>query len=344
MRKIKISQYVYLDFVRILALFCIILMHTGIEGTPNRSVVTNAVIALTRVGVPLFFMVSGALLLGREESFKQLLTHRFLRFCVVIVLLQAVQYLYMFRDDLSKVYLQYYCQILYSGEFAAHTWYLYSYLAFILMLPLLRKLVKGMEKKDYLYAIAIYLVYRLIYSARYVLWEGQYSLNPDFRVSFFLALDAVFYPLLGYFLHSVIKTEDVRGAKPALLAAAGAAAIALTLVMRSISLRVCGQDGFDLYMFAAVPAAALFLLLRLLFEKRPPREGLSRCICFTSRMSFGTYLLHNMYLELTGGMKEAVSAALNYPVACVIQVAIVILIGTAVSFVLKQIPGIRRLL
>ena len=37
------------------------------------------------LAVPLFFMTSGALLLGREETYGQLLKHRVLRFAEVLL-------------------------------------------------------------------------------------------------------------------------------------------------------------------------------------------------------------------------------------------------------------------
>jgi surface polysaccharide O-acyltransferase-like enzyme len=39
-----------------------------------------------KMGVPLFFMASGALLLGKEESIKKVIKSRFLRYLTVLII------------------------------------------------------------------------------------------------------------------------------------------------------------------------------------------------------------------------------------------------------------------
>ena len=63
----------YLDFLRCFAIFSVLLLHTlvpvvtntGVYGAPSWKLCV-ALDALTRVGVPLFFMLSGYLMLSRE--------------------------------------------------------------------------------------------------------------------------------------------------------------------------------------------------------------------------------------------------------------------------------------
>lgn len=65
----------YLDFLRCFAIFSVLLLHTlvpvvtntGVCGAPSWKLCV-ALDALTRVGVPLFFMLSGYLMLSREGT------------------------------------------------------------------------------------------------------------------------------------------------------------------------------------------------------------------------------------------------------------------------------------
>ncbi len=339
----------YLDYVRAAALLCVILMHTDMDhlvpATGIGVALHQAVVVLLRIAIPCFFMASGALLLDREESFEKLLRHRVLRFVIVILLIQAVQYLYMFRSAPWKVYLQYYLQIVYSDQFAAHIWYLYSYLAFLLMLPLLRKLAAGMDEKHFRYAFIVYFVYMAAASFGDVVWGGAFVLNPEFSVSFFLAQNAVIYPLLGYYLHNRVQVgegENARGA--ALLSWLGLLALAASVGMRILSKHVTGSWQFDPYSYIALPSAAFFLGTRRLCEKHVPGQKLGALFGFISRMSFGTYLLHNIYLDLFQGFKDAAAAVTGGFLACLLHGIAALVLGTAVSFVLKQIPGLKKLI
>lgn len=344
------NRSVYLDIVRVTALFCVILMHTGMEvltpGTGIGTALLQAVIVVIRIGIPLFFMASGALLLGREETFSSLFKHRILRFALVILLIQALQYWYMFRLEPWKIYLQYYLQTVYSGEFAAHTWYLYSYLAFLFMLPLLRRLVAGMERRHFHYLFIIYLVYMFIGSLGDVIWGGAFPLNAEFSVSFFLAREAVIYPLLGYYLHNkvVIREREKTRAFAVACWGAGAAALALSVVMRMLSRRVTGSWQFDPYHYISIPAAAFFFGTRIACEKHVPGRRFSVLLATLSETSFATYLLHNIWLDLFQPLKGAAASAVGAFTACLLQGLAALVLGTCISCVLKKIPGLKKLL
>ena len=344
------QRVVYLDYVRAAALFCVIMMHTGFDdlspATGFGTWLHQCFVILLRIAIPCFFMASGALLLGREEDFGTLLRHRFLRFVLVILLIQAIQYVYMFRHEPWKMYLQYYFQIVYSGQFAAHTWYLYSYLAFLLMLPLLRRLVKGLDGRHYVYLFSVYLAYKAAASLGDLIWGGEFLLNPEFSVSFVLARDAVIYPLLGYALHHVLAVgARERSRRFALLLwGAGLAALAVSALLRMLSRRVSGSFQFDPYTFIAIPTAAFFFGMRVLCVRRAPGRRIAALFSLLSQTSFATYLFHNMYLELFAGLKTAAAAVTGPYLACAAQGLAALILGTAVSFVLKQIPGLKKLL
>ena len=344
------NRSVYLDIVRVTALFCVIMMHTGMEaltpGTVMGTALLQAVIVVIRVGIPLFFMASGALLLGREETFSSLFKHRILRFALVILLIQALQYWYMFRLEPWKIYLQYYLQTVYSGEFAAHTWYLYSYLAFLFMLPLLRRLVAGMERRHFYYLFVIYLLYMFASSLGDVIWGGAFPLNAEFSVSFFLAREAVVYPLLGYYLHNLAEIGERERTRGFAIACwgAGVAALALSVGMRMLSRRVTGSWQFDPYHYISIPAAAVFFGSRVACERHAPGRRFAALLATLSKTSFATYLLHNIWLDLFLPLKGAAASAVGPFTACLVHGLAALLFGTCVSFVLKKIPGLNKLL
>ena len=89
------------ELMRILAIFLVVFNHTENRGfflyqAPGCSAV-NAILSLLlatvcKIAVPLFFMISGGLLLHRQETLKDLLCRRIVRMALVLVLFSGILY------------------------------------------------------------------------------------------------------------------------------------------------------------------------------------------------------------------------------------------------------------
>ena len=79
--KISPNRILYLDEVRSLAIILVVLGHLIRIFSHDFASwqICSAVFSLTRIGVPLFFTVSGALLLTRKHDIRQFLEKRFKR-------------------------------------------------------------------------------------------------------------------------------------------------------------------------------------------------------------------------------------------------------------------------
>ena len=153
------SRKTYIDFLRIFAILMVIFNHTGTRGfllfTVEREsafyylYLCNSI--FIRMAVPIFFMISGAMLIPKIESIKVIYKKRVSRFLIVLFFASFISYCYTLGFDLTKIDLLKFLKTLYSSKWATAYWFLYSYLAFLCMLPLIRKFVKSMEFKDYYY-------------------------------------------------------------------------------------------------------------------------------------------------------------------------------------------------
>ena len=93
-----------LDVLRIVACFLVIVNHTDnkmlLSLTPSKSWFVSAFIFyICKVAVPLFIMISGAVLLGKEESYKDLYKKRVLKTVLVILIFSFVYYIDKVRID-----------------------------------------------------------------------------------------------------------------------------------------------------------------------------------------------------------------------------------------------------
>lgn len=200
------NRKIHLDLLRIIAIFFVIYNHTNEKGYYLFSITENPLTypfymflsVLCSIAIPIFFMISGALLLGKEESFKTLLSKRILRILAVIIIFSFVQYLYqVIWLEREFDLLQFFKQIA-SSPIIIPYWYLYSYLVYLLLLPFLRRLVRAMKDKDYLYFMLLFLFFGgLKPLIQFFLGIGD---NPYLSIPFQDTI--IFYPLMGYYFEN----------------------------------------------------------------------------------------------------------------------------------------------
>lgn len=143
----------YYDILRVTAIQLVLINHLPIyrlfmseSGMAEAGSLIISVI--TRINVPLFAMISGALLLGREESYGDIWKKRMKNMLLVTVGCSALLYLAfgLLRDrDLS---LDTFLYGLLAGnlkDFDSY-WFLYAYIGFLLFLPFYRHIAQQMTK------------------------------------------------------------------------------------------------------------------------------------------------------------------------------------------------------
>ena len=128
------SRKNYLEFIRIIAIFLVIFNHLDgyrlyQSGSGVKNVCYMILSIFTRINVPLFFMVSGSLLLGKTEDYKTVFTKRFSRFVSVLILFSFL-YVVMrsiIRDDFQISPVQYIYRLITGNyDYLGPYWFLYA--------------------------------------------------------------------------------------------------------------------------------------------------------------------------------------------------------------------------
>ena len=104
------NRKLHLDILKVLAIFFVMFNHTGTEGfflfSKSQGSLWYGVYLfisiITKIAVPLFFMISGALLLNKMESWKHILKKRFLRYFIILVFFSFLQYLWSLGFQLQN--------------------------------------------------------------------------------------------------------------------------------------------------------------------------------------------------------------------------------------------------
>ena len=344
------GRRLHIDALRVLAMALVLYNHTGERGFlrfeaaqgPARGAYL-ALAVLDTIAVPLFFMISGALLLGREEPLPVCLKKRVLRYVLVLVGASAAIYVYTCRTDLSVMNRTDYLRGLYDGQITTSYWFLYAYLGYLLGLPLLRKLAKAMTARDFLYITALMGAMNALSSLQWFCFDGGFALNGNALP--FVAVRTVYYPLAGYFLEHRLGQRATSGRALLALFGAGALGVALgclTLERANAAVGYFAEAAYGLFVFA--PALAVFAGAKALSGRVRLPAFAAALLREAGACTFGIFLFERVYRDVSSRVYHALTPVIGGFAACWVWIACAFLLGMGVTAVLRRLPGLRRVL
>ena len=359
------ARKAYLEWMRVIAIFLVIFNHlpgytlfTAASGPAQGALMFLSM--LTRINIPLFLMISGAVLLPRQEDYRTVLRRRVSRMAAVIVLFtlaiyaaHAFYYIRVKGQPFDFSFRSYIYGLLTTRVYGADSyWFLYLYLNYLLMLPFLQRCAKGMGRQDFGALLILRALLRTVLPVLNLAFGkiGLPNLSANWYLTLPLALgDAFFYPLIGYYLDSCVDIARLSRAKTALLALAGAACLGVSCLctyLRAGQTGSVSEDYVQLLDYAAAMAA--FLLIKRLTTVTLPRlcQGRpARWVCGLGALTFGIYLL-DPFLKLLvwGPFNRLASSFLPVLPVSLLWCLLSMAAGGAITWVLRRIPGLRRLL
>lgn len=343
-----------LDFeaMRLLAIFGVVFNHTQNRGftlyqldncSPinyNGSLLLGI---LCKVAVPLFFLVSGGLLLHREEPIRVVLKKRVMRMLAVLVLFSGILYLFWtIWGYVEQPSVWDFLTRLWSSGVSIPYWYIYAYLGLLLMLPLLRPMVKAMSNMTFVYLLCLHVVLYCVLSPL-ALALGFGTMQPDLLIV--LAEPYPFYFLMGYYLAHRFDWHLVQKRHIWGLCALAVASVAGMFFLARLGMQRNGSVSFDYHeSMMLFPVMAIYATVHRCFDQHTPPYWLKRVLTELGGCVFGTYLLEGILRHYLGFVFEALEPHIHVLPACLVWVLAVTICGLAITWVLKRIPGLNKLL
>lgn len=369
------ARKLHLDVLRILAIALVVFNHSPAYSFPSYAATPAfayyGMLALDiccKVAVPLFFMISGALLLGRDESMSRLFSKRILRFLIVIVAYGVLQYGFFIWTTHGEMLWSWKLLIraVYTGwpiaakgfvGYPSAIWFLYAYLAMLLVLPFLRAMVRHLRDRDYLYlfALQIILVALLplgmdtIYGAS--LSAGGGCSRCCSYIPFFGSCSYVIYMLLGYFLEHRLPCQFWQGRAKRWLVALAPVCILCSLIGVELVRLDGGLDApretdvqYYLSCFLLLPCAFLYCLVQRSCANIPMSGLLAKVITLAGGSVFTVMLTENIFRwSLMPAYHRMCSVAGDYG-AALLLVLVTCLCAGALGSVLKRVPVVKKYL
>ncbi len=308
----KSHRAVHFDLIRVLATYCIVQLHVA---TPwlwretdfhsNLFITSLFFDAFGRIGVPLFLMISGALLLNHEEPYQSFFKKRISRvfipmiFWTIVYEIRIGSEFFTNNRDANFNDIWHSLKDPFAGPVFEHLWFLYMIMGMYLITPLLRKVVKYLDKFDQSYLLALWVIFNCVLPLIY-----RYS---SFRFGVWIP---ALTPYLAYYLMGYFLMKNDFGRKRINLVWVVFILSYLSSVLL-VWLDTVHYGSIQIYFFGHhsvtvfLQCTSAFILLNhygIHLSDKQTEKSYNR-FKFFGRMTFGIYLLHPLIIELfEGGM------------------------------------------
>ena len=152
----RTDRIVYFDYLRIFAIFAVIINHCTISDKLDvRSFewsVSNTYFSVVQWGVPVFVMISGALFLGREQTLQKIFRKNILRIATAFAFWSALYACWRYFVTHEKNSIREMVLSMIKGHY--HMWFLFIIIDLYLIVPLLNKIVEDSKLAVYFVILA----------------------------------------------------------------------------------------------------------------------------------------------------------------------------------------------
>ncbi|MDQ8033804.1 MAG: acyltransferase family protein [Bordetella sp.] len=329
------DRYARLDAARWLAALAVVLLHSAasIVSEPanygsNAWLAANLYDSAARWCVPVFVMVSGALLLdgSRPQDARLFYSRRVARICAPLLFWTLFYLLWRtgldWWDD-GRVDVSFWPRKVASGEPYYHLWYLYMIVGLYLFAPL----VRALYLRSSVPARRLWVVGILGVAILDALYRQALQAPPGFFLTWFL-------PYLGYFVAGrMIFDGELRIPRPGWVLAAAVAVTAWGVTHFS------STHGLNLYFYdyfsVTVPVMSLAAFQCIVSSRLPPLRNLAP-------LTFGVYLIHPIFLDVAhraGALSRISAQPWHVPVLA----AMVFALSLAASWAMRGNKLTRKL-
>ncbi|WP_294551717.1 acyltransferase [uncultured Pseudoflavonifractor sp.] len=338
MSKAKRVRRLDFDLLRVASMAAVVYLHTAADGLRQSENMllwhlSNLLSSLAVAAVPLFFMLSGALLLTSDKTddpayvFRRLPRVAVPGLCWSLLVVAGV-----WLTQGGEMALLKFVNLPAISALTPY-WFLYALVPMYLLSPLLKRMTDHLEERHWRYLLGLWVVVTLgLNQLSGFLPDPWYALlreNTTLNVS-------ILEGYLGYFLLGawLERLERTPARRTLLAVALGSwAVIALGTWIVFLITGTYGEQ-FATYrgVFTMALSASLFLLFKDLFRGRRS----SRNVVLLSACSFGVYLAHPMAIA---AIKELLGGALSAPAQ--LAVWLLALTGCVLGTVLAaSVPGL----
>lgn len=346
-------RYMYIDILKTIAIFAIIFSHVCIIGRQS------AILGIPfphfqhvgKIGVPLFLMISGALLLNRDyPSIKEFISKKTLRLIPPYVFWMIIALIVI--GVLNKISFNYSALVFYVSNFfnLGVNWYFWMVIGVFLAIPIINEFIKAKGVEGAKYFICIFIVASIIYQICILLnWRSYLDLT------FFIT--PICYVILGYWL----ANREYKLSKNVLIIG-GILIFALIFILRAyqpfppdalylfMENNTINLDSFlDISIFGILESAGIFVAVKAIDDGKKLRGFFENKLVknfnlSVSKSSYGMYLTHMYLVMIVFQYFDLLPLTGTQMALLIISLTIIVFILAWISvLIVKRIPKLKIL-
>ena len=354
--KAKKSTWIfYFDVLRVIACLAVIMIHTSAHYVTGSDLGSfnfwagNFFDSISRIGVPIFVMISGALMLDENYDFsiKKLLGH-IIKIIVFYVFWSAV---YSIVGNIvvpiiknRSINIKSVILAFISGSY--HLWFCFMIIGLYLLVPLLRLWIKKQNKKFIEYFLILAFLFNFLLP-QIIRILGYYTDKFNFinemmdKVNLKYVMGYIPYFILGWYLHNF----EFKYKKTLYLL--GVFGLCFTVLMTYIFSKTTGRlitEYSNLSINVLLQTTALFVAIKSIYGKHITNTTpkFDKSILFISKNSLGVYAIHAEIITLC--YVAIKTLPLYYAIINIICIFIIALtISLLASFLIRKIPLLKNI-
>ena len=346
------------DLIRTVSIILVILLHAAIEPTPDLNIMSpqgvqlwwtsNIYDSIARSAVPLFVMLTGALLLQPskvDEPLRVFFKKRWNRIGIPVIFWGAIFFAWDFLVRGQSISVVSILQGVFAGPYV-HFWYVYILIGLYLITPLLRVVVAHADWRIIRYFLIIWFIGSGIITL-VTLYSNLSSQALWFKDNVFLLTGLIGYFILGAY---VVKLQF----RSSILYLGLILSTVWTILGTFFLIGTLGESYSQFFLDATsfsviIASVALFLILAAIpnqtIENRFPRGN--KILKIISQNTLPIYLFHIIILETLqkGYLGFQVSVTTMNPIIEIpLITAVTLLLCLAIIFPLKKLPYVKRII
>ena len=320
------------DILRITSMFLVIVIHVAncyCRNIHNISKISFLIAEvfniLARVSVPVFFMISGALLGKSKFDFKKYIK-RISRFIIVIILWDLIYYLWETKV-MGITYGKSFTYLLHD-PFRKHLWFLYTITYIYIFQPLVSLILNKVKWKGHIILTLLWigacmlLTLKLGHVAKYILKQTCY----------------VGYFILGSIIYEY--TKERKWKKFNIIFITLFAISNVINIIMSYTTSIAHNINYKAYMAYTCPLIMISSISIFILVMNNYNRPNNKFILKTAEVSFGIYLVHGIFLDITKTLfnYNNIPSIIGIPLFAIT----IFILSFFVVLILKKIPILNK--
>lgn len=335
---VRNPQRIYwLDCVRIIACMLVVLIHSLNQVpylTPPYNYIWVVGEYLLTPCVPLFFMVSGALVMPTELPMRQFLKHRVGRILWPLIVWSIVYIIILDDSNNAGDMIKYMLSIPFTFQGTGDLWFIYAIVSFYLIVPIISPWLRQVSVSDCrFYMLLIVIAFSFGILCRYF---NIHSL--DFvNVLYYFCCPAAFC-FVGWYMVRYSAHSTWKGVLLLWLFS-----VASLLLVRAIDGPLKPREILDLMTYNSLPSLGLTILYFKIIQSMAPvfqkmGDKAKSLLVLLSNLSFGVYLCHRLVLACIEWYVPSVVGIINPVVKTFVLFSTTIVLSFTMVYLLSRLP------